>query len=118
MSQEIVPWFITVLSLLLWMITFFYFRKSRVSARMALNKMSSYSKTSGSQSEKEVTQDSIIYFASSLFRQNTIEDILWDICINCVDKLDFVDCVFGKVNDEICELSDISDWGQYVIIDD
>lgn len=34
------------------------------------------------------------------------------------EKLDFVDCVFGKVNDEICELSDISDWGQYVIIDD
>lgn len=33
-------------------------------------------------------------------------------------KVDFVDCVFGKVNDEICELSDISDWGQYIIIDD
>ena len=29
-----------------------------------------------------------------------------------------VECVFGKVNDEICELSDISDWGQYIIIDD
>ncbi len=29
-----------------------------------------------------------------------------------------VDIVFGKVNDEICELSDISDWGQYIIIDD
>lgn len=26
--------------------------------------------------------------------------------------------VFGKVNDEICELSDVSDWGQYIIIDD
>lgn len=33
-------------------------------------------------------------------------------------NVDFVDCVFGKVNDEICELSDISDWGQYIIIDD
>ena len=29
-----------------------------------------------------------------------------------------VDIIFGKVNDEICELSDISDWGQYIIIDD
>ncbi len=29
-----------------------------------------------------------------------------------------VDIVFGKVNDEICELSDVSDWGQYIIIDD
>ena len=29
-----------------------------------------------------------------------------------------VECVFEKVNDEICELSDISDWGQYIIIDD
>ena len=100
MSQEIVPWFITILSLLLWVITFFYSRKSSVSARMTLNKVDFYSKTSGSQSEKEVTQDSIIYFASSLFRQNTIEDILWDICINCVDKLDFVDCVIYLVDEE------------------
>lgn len=29
-----------------------------------------------------------------------------------------VECVFENVNDEICELSDISDWGQYIIIDD
>lgn len=28
------------------------------------------------------------------------------------------DNVFENVNDEICELSDISDWGQYIIIDD
>lgn len=100
MSQEIVPWLFTILSLLLWVITFFYFKKSKVPKGMALNKMSSYSEISGLQSEKEATQDSIIYFASSLFRQNTSEDILWDICINCVDKLGFVDCVIYLVDNE------------------
>ena len=33
------------------------------------------------------------------------------------DKNKKVDVVFGKVNDEICELSDVSNWGQYIIID-
>jgi len=29
-----------------------------------------------------------------------------------------VEIVLNKINDDVCELSDISDWGQYVIIDD
>ena len=33
------------------------------------------------------------------------------------DKNKKVDVVFGKVNYEICELSDVSNWGQYIIID-
>ena len=37
---------------------------------------------------------------------------------NKEDENKNVECVFEKVNDEICELSDISDWGQYIIIDD
>ena len=37
---------------------------------------------------------------------------------NKEDENKNVECVFEKVNNEICELSDISDWGQYIIIDD
>lgn len=33
------------------------------------------------------------YFTSSLIRQNTVEEILWDITQNCFSKLSFVDCV-------------------------
>ena len=29
-----------------------------------------------------------------------------------------VEIVLDKINDDVCELSDISDWGQYIIIDD
>ena len=50
--------------------------------------------------EKEAIQESIIYFARSLFRQNTIDDILWDITINCIENLQFVDCVIYLLDDE------------------
>lgn len=50
--------------------------------------------------EKEAIQESIIYFASSLFRQNTEADILWDITTNCVEKLGFVDCVIYLYDEE------------------
>ena len=50
--------------------------------------------------EKERIQDSIIYFASSLFRQNTVDDILWDIAVNCIENLGFVDCVIYLLDQE------------------
>lgn len=51
-------------------------------------------------SDREAVQDSIIYFTSSLFRQNTVEDILWDVSINCIDKLGFEDCVIYLVDED------------------
>ncbi len=50
--------------------------------------------------EKEAIQDSIIYFSRSLFRQNTVDDILWDIAINCIENLGFVDCVIYLLDEE------------------
>ena len=40
-----------------------------------------------------------------------IEGVLKD------EKIKNIDFVCGEINDEICELSEISDWGQYIIID-
>lgn len=50
--------------------------------------------------EKEAIQKSIIYFANSLFRQNTEADILWDITTNCIENLGFVDCVIYLADEE------------------
>ena len=50
--------------------------------------------------EREAIQKSILYFTKSLFRQNTEEDILWDICLNCMDHLGFVDCVIYLLDEE------------------
>lgn len=50
--------------------------------------------------EKEAIQESIIYFASSLFRKNTVHDILWDITINCIENLNFVDCVIYLIDED------------------
>lgn len=41
----------------------------------------------------------INYFATSLFLTNTLEEILWDIAKNCIEKFGFVDCVIYLVND-------------------
>lgn len=100
MSHELIGWLIAFLSILLWAITFLRFKKSHLSTDKSSTYLPKGNGFISKKSEKEVTQDSIIYFASSLFRQNTIEDILWDICINCVDKLDFVDCVIYLVDEE------------------
>jgi signal transduction histidine kinase/ligand-binding sensor domain-containing protein len=39
-------------------------------------------------------------FATSLYGQNTIEDIFWDTARNCVEKLGFTDCVIYQVEEE------------------
>ncbi len=33
------------------------------------------------------------YFATSLYGQNTVEDICWDVAKNCISQLRFVDCM-------------------------
>ena len=35
----------------------------------------------------------LTYFSKSIFRKNTVNDIFWDIITNCIEKLEFVDCV-------------------------
>lgn len=37
--------------------------------------------------------DIIEYFSQSVFRQNTPEDVLWDIASSCIEKLGLEDCV-------------------------
>lgn len=38
-------------------------------------------------------EQTINYFATSLFGQNSVDDILWDIAKNCIGRLGFEDCV-------------------------
>ncbi|MDF2190339.1 two-component regulator propeller domain-containing protein [Paraflavitalea sp. CAU 1676] len=38
-------------------------------------------------------QQILNYFATSLYGQNTVEDICWDVAKNCISKLQFVDCM-------------------------
>ncbi|MBD0256745.1 MAG: histidine kinase [Cytophagales bacterium] len=38
-------------------------------------------------------ENAINYFATSLYGQNTVDEILWDIVKNCIARLGFVDCV-------------------------
>ena len=42
----------------------------------------------------------LTYFSKSIFRKNTVNDIFWDIITNCIEKLDFVDCVIYIIDKE------------------
>ena len=65
-------WFITAIALLL----FYLLYKWNYSLRQKIH------------SEKILN-----YFATSLYGQNTIDDVFWDIAKNCISQLKFEDCV-------------------------
>ena len=44
--------------------------------------------------------DILTYFSKSVFRKNTVNDIFWDIITNCIEKLEFVDCVIYIIDKE------------------
>ncbi len=44
-------------------------------------------------SVRQEIDDTINYFATSLFGKNTVDEILWDIAHNCIARLGLVDCV-------------------------
>ncbi len=51
-------------------------------------------------------EDILFYFSSSIFRQNTVDDILWDLARNCISQLGFVDCViylFDEQNEKLTQ---------------
>ncbi|MEJ7645903.1 MAG: ATP-binding protein [Chryseolinea sp.] len=48
---------------------------------------------------RKETDDTIKYFATSLFGKNTLDEILWDVAKNCISRLGFVDCVIYLVDE-------------------
>lgn len=44
--------------------------------------------------------ETINYFAASLYGKNTVDEILWDVAKNCIARLGFVDCVIYLINEE------------------
>jgi len=50
--------------------------------------------------EAKEVQKMIDYFANSGYEYSTVNDILWDICRNCVSRLHFEDCVVYLLDDD------------------
>jgi putative methionine-R-sulfoxide reductase with GAF domain len=48
----------------------------------------------------EELEEVLIYFSTSMFGQNSEEDILWDLAKNCISRLGFVDCVVYLLDEE------------------
>src|SRR5688572_14816689 len=100
-------WFYVFASLLFLIIGVLYYQKSRISkiyskALEVKNEFITEQKeeieTINQQLERQVqlrkeTDETINYFATSLFGKNVQDEILWDVAKNCVARLGFVDCV-------------------------
>jgi len=55
------------------------------------------------QQDLEVEQ-AVNQFSQTLFLQNTVDEVLWDLAKNCISSLGFEDCVIYMMNDEGTEL--------------
>jgi len=49
-------------------------------------------------------EQAVNQFTQSLFLQNTVDEVLWDLAKNCISRLDFEDCVIYAVSDDGTEL--------------
>ena len=52
------------------------------------------------QKEELEAEQAINYFATSMYEQQTVESILWDVARNCIGRLKFEDCVIYLLDNE------------------
>lgn len=57
------------------------------------------------------TEQAINYFASSIYEQQAVDDILWDVAKNCIGRLHFEDCVIYLKDEETNMLVQKAAWG-------
>ncbi|HEU4469930.1 MAG TPA: histidine kinase, partial [Flavisolibacter sp.] len=50
--------------------------------------------------EELEAEKAITYFASSMYDQQSVESILWDVARNCIGRLQFEDCVIYLLDEE------------------
>jgi LytS/YehU family sensor histidine kinase len=52
------------------------------------------------QKDELETEQAINYFASSIYEQQTVDNILWDVARNCIGRLKFEDCVIYLLDEK------------------
>lgn len=63
-------------------------------------------------SEELEIQQTVNYFLSSLYNQDTVDGILWDVARNCIGRLGFTDCVIYLLNEQDQYLEQKAAWGE------
>ena len=56
-------------------------------------------------------ENTVTYFATSLYGKNTIDEILWDVAKNCISQLGFQDCVIYMINENTQQLEQKAAYG-------
>ncbi len=90
-------WFIGAVTILIASAIFYLARLRRIKLR--------------EQREIQETEQAIHHFASSMYAQGSVEDILWDVTRNCIRHLKFEDCVIYLVDEENNTLIQKAAWG-------
>lgn len=88
------PWFRVGLSILLVAILVWWMQARRQVAR------------------KRDSEQAIRYFANSLYGNNHVDDILWDITHNVITRTDLVDCVVYLLNDKTGKMEQRAAFGE------
>ncbi len=53
-------------------------------------------------SRRKIKEEKMVnYLATSLYNQNTVDDVFWDIAKNCISRLNFEDCVIYGYDDHL-----------------
>jgi ligand-binding sensor domain-containing protein/putative methionine-R-sulfoxide reductase with GAF domain len=63
------------------------------------------------QREEAETEKAVMYLTSSMHSHASVEDMLWDVCRNCISKLKFEDSVIYLVDTEKKVLRQMAAWG-------
>ena len=100
-------WTLGAASLLLLLAGALYYQKYRT-RKIYSEKLENRNKLITNQKEEievtkrqlEATDETINYFASSLYGKNTVDEILWDVAKNCISRLGLDDCVIYLLDEE------------------
>jgi LytS/YehU family sensor histidine kinase len=61
--------------------------------------------------EELETERAIHYFANSMHKQSSVEEIAWDLTRNCISRLHFEDCVVYFLDSQSGLLQQVAAWG-------
>lgn len=107
-------WTVGIASLFLLAASILYYQKFRIrrvyfeeleEQNLLIKEQKEEIETINQQLEKQIilrkeTDNTINYFATSLFGKNTIEEVLWDVAKNCIARLGLVDCVIYLLDEK------------------
>jgi signal transduction histidine kinase/DNA-binding response OmpR family regulator len=81
-------------------IAFLLFNRYKLQQKLKLTLENEQYQLSQNLQMRQNIDQTIHYFATSLYGKNTVDEILWDVAKNCIARLGFVDCVIYLLDEQ------------------